>query len=29
MQEHLDLANNVMMWSHVVANESLEEELVI
>ena len=29
MQEHLDLASNVMVWSHVVANESLEEELVI
>jgi len=28
MQEHLGLANNVMAWSHVVANESLEEELV-
>jgi len=29
MQEHLGLANNVMVWSHVVANASLEEELVI
>ena len=28
MQEHLSLASNVMVWSHV-ANESLEEELVI
>ena len=27
MQEHLDLASNVMEWSHVVANTSLEEDL--
>lgn len=29
MQEHLGLDDNVMVWSHVVANCSLEEELVI
>lgn len=29
MQEHLDLASNVLVWSHVVANESLEEDLVV
>jgi len=29
MQEHLDLASNVMEWSHVVANASLEEDLVV
>ena len=28
MQEHLVLASNVIGWSHVVANERLEEELV-
>ena len=29
MQKHLGLASNVMVWSYVVANGSLEEELVI
>jgi len=29
MQENLDLASNVMEWSHVVANTSLEEDLVV
>jgi len=28
MHEHLGLASNVMVWSHAVANEILEEELV-
>jgi len=29
MQEHLGLAINVMEWSHVVGNTSLEEDLVV
>ena len=29
MQEHLDLASNVMEWSHVVANTILKEDLVV